>query len=207
MRNTLILLAAMALLLGTLSPANADRGNETETTNVLGQMLHPDTGEADPEDGVREVYATNAASLRRTANGVQPTIKMPTPESGTYAYPDTDEFATVSEPGHPEGFTLWVFVFDPDADPAVVGGQEMPWTGAFLGAGHLVGGDTLTLRGNVSTRTDPFVGNELENPQEAAVHLAVAPHGAVDRDIMPEQIQTPGGGPHHWWVAVFDGGG
>lgn len=207
MRKSLVLLAAMALLLGALSPANAGRGNVTETADVLGQMLNPDTGEADPDDGVRELYAADAASLRRTANGIQTKIKMPTPEPGTYAYPDPDAFPTVSEPGHPEGFTLWVFVFDPDAEQAVVGGEEVPWTGAFLGAGHLVGGDTLTLSGEVTTNTEPFVGNQLENPWEADVHLTVAPHGAVDSDIMPEQIQTPGGGPQHWWVALFDEAG
>jgi hypothetical protein len=32
----------------------------------------------------------------------------------------------------------------------------------------------------------------------------VAPHGAVEPDIMPEQIQTPAGSPAHWWVSLFD---
>lgn len=101
----------------------------------------------------------------------------------------------MSEPGHPEGFTLWVFVFDdPGADD---------FTGAFLGAGHIVGGDTLTLSGHTSTNSEPFVGEHLANPRRAEVHLAVAPHGEVDDDIMPEQIKTPGGGPANWWFAIF----
>lgn len=54
---------------------------------------------------------------------------MPTPESGTYDYP-TGEVAFAG-PGYPEAFSLWVFIFDPDAEETEAG----PWTGVFLGGG------------------------------------------------------------------------
>ena len=87
-----------------------------------------------------------------------------------------------------------MFVFDEAGDE---------FAGAFLGGGHFAGGDSLTLSGHVSTTTRPFVGQRLENPRGAEVHLAVAPHGEVDAEIMPNQIKTPGGEPAHWWFALF----
>jgi hypothetical protein len=36
------------------------------------------------------------------------------------------------------------------------------------------------------------------------VHLAVAPHGALQPDGMPAQITTPVGNVfQHWWLALF----
>lgn len=184
-RRSLVLLAALTMLLGLLAPASAGgQGAQTETADVVGQGI----------DG--SVVAEGGATIRRTANSISIHLQMPTPEPGSYVYPDPEEFDTVAEPGHPEGFTLWAFVFnDPAADD---------WDGAFLVAGHLVGGDTLTLSGQVHRNTEPFVGDHLDNTRGAKVHLAVAPHGGLDDEIMPEQIQTPGGGPQHWWFALFD---
>ena len=106
-----------------------------------------------------------------------------------------------SGPGHPETFSLWVFVFDDELGPFA----DNPWTSVFVGADHVVGGPTLTLSGHISTSTEPFAGFDLENPQDVAVHLAVAPHGALDPELMPEQITTPTHpGPAIWWVALFD---
>lgn len=183
MKKSLVLLAAMALLVGMLVPASAN-GAMTQTADVFGQGLEG------------PVVAVDGATLKRTDNGIKTKIKMPTPEPGTYDYP-TEGSAFTEEEGPPEAFTLWVFVFD---DP-----EDDDWTGAFLGAGHIVGGDTLTLSGHISTNTEPFAGAPLENPREAKVHLAVAPHGALDEEEMPEQIQTPTGpGPDIWWLALFD---
>lgn len=94
-----------------------------------------------------------------------------------------------------------MFVFD--EKPGTFG--DHPWSTVFLGAGHMVGGDTLTLSGQVNTNTEPFMGDapSLEHPRDVDVHLTVAPHGGLDPDLMPEQIQTPGGGPAMWWHAVF----
>lgn len=90
-----------------------------------------------------------------------------------------------------------MFVFDHPEDEDL--------TGAFLGTGHIGGGDTFTLSGRISTNTEPFAGNPLENPRDAEMHLAVAPHDALDEEQMPEQIQTPTGpGPGIWWLVLFD---
>lgn len=153
-------------------------GVTTETAEVFGQGL----GGA--------VVSGAQAKIRRSANGISATVTMPTPAPGTYNYP------VGAEVGRTEAFTLWVFVFN---DP-----EDANWDGAFLGAGHAVAGSQLTLSGHVSRQSDPFVGDGLQNPGEAKVHLAVAPHGAVDPDKLPEQIQTPAGTPAHWWFALFD---
>ncbi len=140
------------------------------------------------------VVAEDGATLRRTKNGISMSLSMPTPEPGTYDYPETGVF---SGPGHPEAFTLWAFVFnDPSAED---------WDGAFFVTGHVVSGRKLNLSGRVSTNTEPFAGDQLNNPEGAEVHLAVAPHGGLDPELMPEQIQTPTGpGPDIWWIALFD---
>jgi hypothetical protein len=141
------------------------------------------------------VVANGGATLRRTPNGISVSLSMPTPEPGTYTYPSSGE--AFSGPGHPEAFTLWVFVFDDPEDP--------DWTGAFLGGGHPVGGPNLTLSGHISRTTEPFAGERLQNPKQARVHLAVAPHGGLDPELLPAAIQTPTGpGPDIWWLALFD---
>ena len=188
MRRILVLLAAMAMVLGTIAPASAgNHGAQTATEDVFGQG----------PDG--PVVAEDGATLRRTDNSIQAKVRMPTPEPGTYEYPDPDS-PTAVEPGHPEGFTLWVFVFDDELGPF----QDHPWSSAFFAAGHMVGGSNLTLSGQINLNTEPFAGFQLENPRDAEVHLAVAPHGGIDPDIMPEQIKTPAGGPSLWWFAIFD---
>jgi hypothetical protein len=154
-------------------------GVVTETADVHAQG----TGTEGP------VVAPGAATVRRTANGISVQLSMPTPPPGSYAYPPG------TEPGPPEAFTLWVFVFD---DP-----KAAAWSGAFLGGGHVVGGRHLTLGGHVSRETDPFVGARLENPSGAKVILRFAPHGALDPDALPDQIKTPSGSPAFWWTAEF----
>lgn len=142
------------------------------------------------------VVAEDGAVIRRTSNGISIQLTMPTPKTGEYAYPTEGE--AFSGPGHPEVFSLWAFVFNnPPADD---------WDGAFAVAGHVVGGSTLTLSGNISLNTEPFLGDKLENPEGAEVHLAVAPHGALSPDLLPEALRTPTGpGPEIWWIAQFEG--
>lgn len=121
MRKSLVLLVALTLVVGMLAPAGAD-GAMDATADVVGRGT----------DG--DVAAEDGATLKRTANGIKANVKMPTPESGTYDYPDPhteDGDETVSEPGHPEGFTLWVFVFDDEFG----GFGDKPGSSAFLGAG------------------------------------------------------------------------
>lgn len=179
-------LKASAASVGALSLVGSatasEQGVTSETEDVFGQG---------PSGGV---VAPDGATIRRTANGISMNVSMPTPESGEYQYPESGVY---SEAGHPEAFSLWAFVFN---DPAAEN-----WDGAFFVAGHVVGGSTLNLSGRVSTNTDPFVGERLDNPEGADVHLAVAPHGALDPELMPEQIKTPTGpGPDIWWLALFE---
>lgn len=169
--------------LGLVGSATAtERGVTSETEDVFGQG---------PSGSV---VAPNGATIRRTENGISMNVSMPTPEPGEYEYPESGVF---SGPGHPEAFSLWAFVFnDPSAED---------WDGAFLVGGHVVGGSTLNLSGRVSTNTEPFAGERLTDPEGAEVHLAVAPHGSLDPELMPEQIKTPTGpGPDIWWLALFE---
>lgn len=195
-RRTILKTSAIAVgALGMSASATANNGVTTQTGDILGQE--------DAVTGDRDVYAEDAATIRRTPDSISMEVSMPTPEPGTYRYPEG------TEEGHPEGFTLWAFTFNnPDACVDGCGGDE-PWggdagKGAFGVAGHLVGGPHLQLSGTVSTKTDPFIGSPLENPMGAEVHLAVAPHGALDPEDMPDAIKTPAGSPPFWWITLFE---
>lgn len=192
-RRTVLKASAVAAgALGTAAPASAsNRGVVKQTEDVFGQGPN---GSVVAEDG---------ATLERTRNGISMSISMPTPEPGTYMYPSGPEGGAWSdEEGPPEVFTLWGFVFDPDHDPFP---PDAEWTGVYSVAGHVIGGSTLTLSGRVSTNTETIAGEMLENPKEAKVHLAVAPHGALDPELLPEALNTPTGpGPDIWWLALFD---
>ena len=175
------ILKAGAVSAGSLSMTGVASANRptTETEDIFGQGL----------DG--NVVAEDGARLRRNDSGINTKITMPTPEPGTYEYPADD-----MEEGPPEAFTLWVFVFDDH--------EAGDWTGAFLGGGHVVSGPRLTLSGRVTKNTEPFAGDQLENPRDADVHFAVAPHGKVDPDELPDQIKTSPGCPGCWWYALFE---
>lgn len=171
---------ATALAVTPVIKAGARGPTSTTNADIVGQGVDGDTV---AEDGAR---------LTRNDTGINTSISMQTPAPGTYEYPSDD-----MDEGPPEAFTLWVFVFD---DP-----DDEDWTGAFLGGGHIVAGDTLQLSGRVSVQTEPFAGEPLKNPREAEVHFAVAAHGEVDSDELPDQIKTSPGGPDTWWYAFFDG--
>lgn len=185
--------AVAAGTLGVITPtAAADDGVIGQTADVFGQ------GPEGP------VVAEDGATLRRTRNGISISLSMPTPEPGSYTYPSGPEGgAWTDEEGPPEVFTLWGFVFDPDQEP--FNPPDAEWTGVYAVTGHVVGGSTLTLSGHASRNSEPFLGQALKNPQEAEVHLAVAPHGGLDPDLLPEALNTPTGpGPNIWWLALFD---
>jgi len=204
MRNAMWLGAVGSIILAGcngLQTEAPDSEFEVATARVHVQTEHV-LDQVDPVDpeAMRELYAEDAATLSRGPNGLHVRVQMPTPQPGTYNYPEPDE-PTASEPGHPEAFTLWVFVFDDELGPYT---EDVPWSSAFLGAGHVVGGPNLTLSGHISKQSEPFAGFDLENPQDVEVHFAVAPHGGLDPEILPEQIKTPAGGPPLWWVALFE---
>jgi hypothetical protein len=155
------------------------------------------------------VHAVNGASLVRQPNGLQARLSMPTPAPGSYTYP------TGITPGHPEVFTLWMFVFNyPDlcsapCDSNDLGVDKPARGGAYNAGGHPASGNTLTIAGRIAVGETPFdhpviTMAALELPGTAEVHLAIAPHGGLDPSKLPNEFRIPKGTPAHWWVAVFD---
>lgn len=204
-----IVVSSLILSLLAAFVASAAAQDRRETADILGQE----------EDGVRALLVEDGASLLRGRNSLSVSMSLPTPAPGSYTYPETGVF---SGPGHPEGFTLWAFVFNfpdkctpapddpdgPDGTPLCdfddVAEDAAAKGGAYFAAGHLVGGRHLQLSGQISSQESPLAGSPLVNPAGAEVHLAVAPHGGLDEDQMPEQIKTPTGPPTVWWVAFFE---
>jgi hypothetical protein len=205
---------AGALLLGVASAAVAD-GAIKQTVDVLGQGL---SGACAP--AARQVAAAEGASLVRTRNGITASVSMPAPPPGTYCYPPANPFQTIAPtPGTPEVFTGWFFFFNypencatPNACVPAPPGSPAPndFTrargGVYNFAGHAIsGGGTLNLVGHIEVGEPQFDGPfALENPAGAEVHLAIAPHGVVIPELLPDQINTPVGSPPYWWVGLFN---
>ena len=154
------------------------------------------------------VYAVDGASLIRQPNGLQARMSIPTPQPGTYNYP------AGKVPGHPEVFTLWIFVFNyPDlctapCDMNDLGVDKPAQGGAYNGGGHAVGGERLTIAGRIRVGEAPFdhpviTMAPLQSPETAEVHLAIAPHGALDPSTLPDEFRLPTGTPAFWWAAIF----
>jgi hypothetical protein len=195
---------ASALLSSVLVVLPAGAGVSSETADVVGQ------GSAGP------VVAADGATLQRSDTGISVKLAMPTPAPGTYLYPPANAFQPVAPfVGHPEAFSLWVFVFNYPAlcsapcDSNDLGVDKPAMGGAFNGAGHIAGGPHLNFSGRVSKNTaplagTPFVSSMLLEPRTAEVHLAVAPHGGLQPHLMPDQITKPVGATMHWWLAIFE---
>lgn len=210
-RRLLVLIAAVALLTATAAAAAA---SPWEPEDIVGQGIGGPT------------VAVDGAAIKRGANGLSASVSMPTPEPGTYAYPDSETWPTSSGvAGHPEAFSLWVFIFfNPEACVDACDGSDLMRApeegvpevvaGAFNAGGHLVGGPELTITGHVNQRTPAFGGPNAETLGEALeqghdlagaeIHLAVAPHGALAPELLPAQITTPAGNPSFWWLAFFE---
>jgi hypothetical protein len=197
------LLATAGLLVsGTIAGA----ASPWEQADVVGQGLGGPT------------VAPDGAKILRAGDGVSASVSMATPEPGSYAYPVGPTASGVA--GHPEAFSLWVFVFfnpeecaqDPCGPGDLMNDPDVV-AGAFNAAGHLEGGPNLTLTGHVNHRTPTFggpmaetIGQALSQGFELAgaeIHVAVAPHGALDPELLPAQIKTPAGNPDFWWIALF----
>lgn len=199
------LIAAVALL---SSVAAAD-ASPWERGDVVGQ------GPAGP------TVAVDGASILRAENGLNVKVSMPIPEPGSYEYPASEMSPTSSGgPGHPEAFSLWAFIFfNPEACDGECDGADLFFNsdvvaGAFNVGGHLAAGPSLTISGNVNHQTREFSGPPMGESlgdaldmgfdlADAEIHLAVAPHGGLDSQLLPAQISTPAGSPSLWWLAVF----
>lgn len=179
----------------------------SQTVDVIGQG--PDGG----------VVADAGETIHRTTGEILMAVSMPKPEPGTYTYPsapaDKEGEWWTDETGDLEAFSLWAFVYNDPGDcetPCSGDDLGMPADGgAFYVDGHVFDGQDLALNGSVSTDADPFemdgdpLGVPLERPMDAEVHLAVAPHGAFDPAMLPDQLRTPTNpGPDIWWLATFE---
>jgi hypothetical protein len=200
------LLAVAALALSAAAGVAAAEGASvaTQTADVFGQ------GPGGP------VVAEDGATIQRSDSGVSAKLTMPTPTPGSYNYPPAQTNPPApftfpaAVPGHPEAYSLWMFVFNYPAlcsmpcDANDIGMATPARGGAINVAGHIVGGPTLTLDGHASLNTAPFGGSPLLEPRTAAIHLAVAPHGKLDPALLPDQITKPIGNPSFWWIAIFE---
>jgi hypothetical protein len=206
MRRKRAILAGLVATAGLLvSGTIAGAESPWEQADVFGQGMGGPT------------VAPGGAKILRTADGLSVSLSMPTPVPGSYAYP-VGPTAT-GEAGHPEAFSLWAFLFfnpeacDGDCDAGDLMTNPDVVAGAFNVAGHLVGGPNLTLTGHVNPGTPTFGGAMAETVGEALsqgfsiadaeIHIAVAPHGALDPSLLPAQITTPTGDPSFWWIALY----
>jgi hypothetical protein len=189
-----------------LMAATASAAGSFETADVVGQGL------AGP------VVAADGAAILRTPNGVVASLTMSTPAPGSYTYPVGPTGSGVA--GHPEAFSLWVFIFynpeecaGPICGPGDLMNNPNVIAGAYNAGGHLEGGANLNLQGFVNKGSFTFGGPNAEtlgqalsmgfDLADADIHLAVAPHGALDPDLLPGSISTPVGTPASWWLAIF----
>lgn len=204
MRKRLVASLAAAATLVLSSGVTA--GSSFETADVFGQGLGGAT------------VAVDGASILRSENSVVARLVMPTPEPGTYAYPVGPTGSGVA--GHPEVYSLWVFIFfNPEAcaaalcGPADLMNNPAVVAGAFNGGGHVATGPSLTLAGSVNRDRATFGGPNAEtlgtaldlgyDLADAEIHLAVAPHGALAPELLPASISTPVGNPSFWWLAIY----
>ena len=197
MRKTIAGIGTLLLLVGLLAlPASA--AQNSETIPLLSQ-----------DDGGRTEIEGGTTTLTRSNAGLTIKVVMPTPEPGSYNYPDGAD-----DDGSPEAFSLWAFVFaNPEECDGPCSGLDdvvLSGGGVFNVAGHMSGGGQLVLSGHISKNTAPFeppayVGQfkTLTSAATAEVHVAVAPHGTVDPANLPAQITTPIGSPPLWWVSIF----
>lgn len=213
-KRILATLIAAASLVVSATTASAASGYET--ADLVGQGLGG------------SVVAPGGAAILRTPTGVAASVTMSTPEPDSYTYPTSG--AATDKAGHPEAFSLWVFVFfNPEecAGPVCAPGDLMNdpdvIAGAFNAGGHLEGGPNLNLQGFVNMNTSTFGGANVNGAIEgqpgpetlgyamslgydladADIHLAVAPHGALVPALLPASISTPAGTPDNWWIAIF----
>lgn len=181
--------------------------------------------------GGPDLLLAENAHIERSPDGITISVRMPTPEPGSYTYPET---VPPERQAHPEGFTGWAFVFNhpelcvTNPEPPRCGPQDFNDQvrfGAYNFGGHvsslsqhgmgeLIANEAtdgmLTISGSVlvgqAEREMPDrMTFPLENPEGAEVHAAIAPHGQLDVSLLPKDMYEPTGSPDCgcWWVAIF----
>lgn len=191
------------------------------TSTLFAQGVVMQTADVIGQSPAGPIVAQGGATVIRDNNSVFLSLTMPTPEPGSYDYPPANPFQPIdAAPGTPEVFTGWAFIFNEPENCAVPNqcvppppGAPAPndFTeargGAFNYAGHAVsGGGDLNLVGSLSMGDPQFGGPfGLEDPFEAEIHLAVAPHGVLLPELVPDQLRTPIGDPSFWWLTQVPG--
>ena len=202
----IVALTTLSFSAGIMAGGDA-KGAVRQTVDVVGQSPGG------------PVVSPDGATLIRTKKGVTASISMPTPMSGSYSYPPVNPFQTVAPvPGTPEVFTGWLFFFNNPENcdvpnecipppPGTPGPNDFTEGrgGVYNFAGHAISGrGSLNMVGHISVGETQFGGPfALDNPTGAEIHLAVAPHGLLVSELMPQQINTPVGNPSFWWLAPF----
>jgi hypothetical protein len=205
MRRKAWALAAATALVTTLLATAALADSPWETADIFAQGSTVD------------VLVDDGAKIHRTATGVTASVTMPTPEPGTYNIPAGP--TTNQEHGSPAAFSLWVFIFfnpeacDQPCDRADLVGSGEVIAGGFNAGGHLVSGPNLTISGRINEQSQLFGGPNAESIADgleagytiagAEIHVAVAPHGKLDPELLPDQFGTPAGFADSWWVAQY----
>lgn len=199
-------LAALVAMAACDSPTGQRDASESGALEAFAQHNGPEHADVMNQGGVG-VYAADGSTVVRQPNGLRISAKVPTPAAGTYTYPDG------AVAGPPEVFTLWAFVFNfPENCTDPCNGDDLgPATGALGGAynvgGHVAGGGgNLNIAGRIGIGEQPRGGVPLQAPATAEVHVALAPHGAMDPTTLPGELTSPAGNPmcDCWWVAIFE---
>jgi hypothetical protein len=172
-----------------------------------------------------ELLRAKNARLGRTKDGLKISMKLVTPEAGSYTYPET---VTAERQAQPEAFTGWVFIFN-NPDKCVSNpGEQFPcgpadfndevragvynFSGFTNSLAHISGSDLMlnphtnglaVLAGGVEVGqqqlppvVDGTTTHPLENPMGAEVHVAIAPHGQLDPMQLPDELYRPAGNPN-----------
>ncbi len=169
------------------------------------------------EQGGGDAYTRRGAHLRRTDHSLEVSWNVRTPRPESYTYPKPDMVPPGAslhppiEPGHPEVFTLWLFVFDnpEECSDGVCDGNDVGDTTAARGSVYQLDGEIayehrLRMDGKIRLGQAAANGLGLANPEGADVHVAMAPHGtALDGADLIRQLNSPVGNPTLWWAAVF----
>ncbi|MEM6818538.1 MAG: hypothetical protein AAF578_07075 [Pseudomonadota bacterium] len=228
MKKRLFEVAAILAILGGWSAvgsatAVADEveiGQIVEQRGALSTQTFGDCSQPLPFGGERAEIPRSSAKILRLKDGIAAFVRMPTPEPGSYCYPPatlaTDPSAGPAVPGAVEAFSLWLIYFN-RPDQCLPGGCSARdvlgpnCVNAGAGAIGLGGRATrrarLSLSGYASVGEGPLQGfgcEPLGDTQQAEIHIAIGPHGALREDLLPTQLQVPpGGGPGYWLPKIF----
>jgi hypothetical protein len=215
--TTMVLAAALAV--SAFSGVMGAQDEKSAKAQKPGRVTNNPT----METGAQLLTAKNAR-LMRTEDGIAISMRLITPEAGSYTYPDT---VAAERQAQPEVFTGWVFIFNNPENCTSFPDTEFPCGGAdfnddvkagaynFSGVtnslGQFSGGEVLlnphtdgmvTLVGEIEVGKqqlppvmDGTTSHPLDNPMGAEVHVAIAPHGQFDAATMPDELFSPVGSP------------